>query len=385
MSLGTNFFILIGETVPKPVPTFVIEAFEKVEITHSEYQKSGFQAVFKIGRSQKTDLKDYQIVNNPLFTVFNRIIILVSIGASQTVLFDGVITNQELSSSLELGQSTFTITGLDISLMMDLEERSVSHVAQDELMIAQLIIAKYAKYGLILKVIAPPTQDRPTMNERTPVQLVTDLEYLQAMAERFAYVFNVTPGPTVGVNTAYWGPPKRTSTPQKALTVNMGSSSNVLSISFQYDALAATAIDGSIQDRKTNQQYSVQERESDRPSLAKKSALHVKKSVSQSQSHTRIKQFRESGRNSIQAASKAQAIADRSVDDIVTVTGELDSVRYGGILYVGGVVGLRGSGYSYDGLYYVKEITHIFTKGNYKQAFKLARNGLGSTVQKVIV
>jgi len=378
MSLGKNLFILIGETVPKPVPASVMDAFEKVEVTHSDHQKSGSQIVFKVGRSQTKDLKDYQIVNNPLFAVFNRIILVISTGASQTVLFDGVITNQELSPSSEIGQSTFTITGLDISLMMDLEEKSVSHVAQDESAIARLIIAKYAKYGLVPKVVAPPRQDRPTINERTPIQLVTDLEYLQAMAERFAYVFNVTPGPTVGINTAYWGPPKRTSTPQKALTVNMGSSTNVVSISFQYDALAATAVDGSIQDRRTNQKRPVQESESDRPFLAKKSAL-------QAQSHTRVKQFRESGRDSIQAGSKAQAITDRSVDNIVTVTGELDTVRYNDILRLGGVVALRGVGYSYDGLYYVREVTHTLTKGEYKQAFKITRDGLGSTVQKVTI
>ncbi|MEM1243102.1 MAG: hypothetical protein AAGI45_24995, partial [Cyanobacteria bacterium P01_H01_bin.26] len=179
-------------------------------------------------------------------------------------------------------------------------------------------------------------------------------------------------------NTAYWGPPKRRSTPQKALTMNMGAYTNISSVNFQHDALAATTVDGSVQDRKTNQKRPVQERQSDRTSLSKKSALKA-------QSHKRLKQFRETGRDLAQAAYRAQAIADRSVDDVVTVTGKIDTVRYGEILRLRGVVGLRGAGHSYDGLYYVKEVTHTLHKGNYNQSFTITREGLGTTRQKVAV
>jgi hypothetical protein len=378
MPLGINLALLIGKTVPKPVPREVMEAFQRVEITHSDEDVSGFQLVFKVGRSGKKAVKDYPITQNPIFTVFNRVILVVTLGFSAKVLMDGVIVNQELSPSAEPGQSTFTITGLDVSAMMDLEERSVSHKAQDEATIARLIILDYAKYGLIPKVVAPPVQDRPTINERTPTQNKTDLEHLNEMAERFAYVFYVMPGPAIGSNTAYWGPPKRESRPQKALTMNMGSFTNISSVSFQHDAMAATTVDGDVQDRKTNQKRPVQEKQSDRPTLAKSSALKA-------QSHTRLKQFRETGRNLAQADAKAQAIADRSVDDVVTVNGELDTIRYGDILRARGLVGLRGVGYTYDGLYYVKKVTHTLTLGEYKQSFTLTRDGLGTTKRRVAV
>jgi hypothetical protein len=68
------------------------------------------------------------------------------------------------------------------------------------------------------------------------------------------------------------------------------------------------------------------------------------------------------------------------VDNVVTVTGDLDAVTYGGLLQVRGVVTLRGVGFNYDGLYYVKSVTHKINKGDYKQSFTITREGLGSTL-----
>ena len=43
-------------------------------------------------------------------------------------------------------------------------------------------------------------------------------------------------------------------------------------------------------------------------------------------------------------------------------------------------MGVRGAGYCFDGLYYVKSVTHHIKRGEYKQNFTLTRNGLVSTV-----
>jgi len=69
--------------------------------------------------------------------------------------------------------------------------------------------------------------------------------------------------------------------------------------------------------------------------------------------------------------------------DAVTGEGSLDVTRYGGILQARQLVGVRGAGPAFDGLYYVKSVTHKIKRGQYKQNFKLTRNGLMSTVQTV--
>jgi hypothetical protein len=81
----------------------------------------------------------------------------------------------------------------------------------------------------------------------------------------------------------------------------------------------------------------------------------------------------------MQAFARAQGMTDASTDHVLTVTGELDAVRYGDILKARGLVGLRGAGYSHDGLYYIKNVTHAIQRGDYKQRFTLTREGFGST------
>jgi len=49
------------------------------------------------------------------------------------------------------------------------------------------------------------------------------------------------------------------------------------------------------------------------------------------------------------------------------------------------LVGVRGAGPSFDGLYYVKSVTHNIKRGEYKQSFTLSRNGLISTLPRLPV
>ena len=374
--LGTQLTLLIGPTIPVPAPFTFLEALDNVAVTHSDGGRSGFQITFRAGRS-KTDLLDYELLSNPLLRPFNRVILVVTFGAIPQVLMDGMITDQQFAPSSQPGASTLTITGEDVSIMMDLEEQSVEHPAQPEALIALKLIGSYAQYGLIPMVIPPPSIDVPLPIERIPVQQGTDLEYLQQMAARFGYVFYVTPGPAPGTNRAYWGPPVRVGVPQKAITVNMGPDTNADIANSRYDSLAPTFVTGQVQDRRTNQTMPIQTPVSTRPPLVSQPAWAT-------QTQTRTQQQRESGLDTMQAFTRAQAELDASTDNTVTVSGELDASRYEALLQPRGLVGVRGAGYSYDGLYYVKSVTHNISQGTYQQRFTLTREGLGSISPVVI-
>ncbi len=84
-----------------------------------------------------------------------------------------------------------------------------------------------------------------------------------------------------------------------------------------------------------------------------------------------------------QAKARAQSITDVSLGKVLRVEGVLDAQKYGGLLRARGLVGLRGAGKSYDGLYYVKSVTHELELGKYQQRFVLTREGLGATVPVV--
>jgi hypothetical protein len=81
--------------------------------------------------------------------------------------------------------------------------------------------------------------------------------------------------------------------------------------------------------------------------------------------------------NPLQAIARAVAEVSKSAD-AVTASGQLDALRYGRLLQARRLVGVRGAGLAYDGLYFVKSVTHNINchTGEFKQSFQLARNGL---------
>lgn len=375
--LGIHLTILIGPTVPAPAPAFLADALQSVEVTHRDTGRSGFQITFQVGRSGLAGLIDYPLFTTPLLRTFNRVILVVTVDVTPRVLIDGIITHQQLSPSDQPGQSTVTITGEDVSVMMDLEERSAEHPAQDETIIANKLILSYAQFGLIPMVMPPPVVDPPIPIDRVPVQQGTDFGFLNEMAGRFGYVFYVIPGPAPFTNTAYWGPPVRLGVPQSALTVNMGAETNVDSFDVRFNAMDPTLVEGQVQDRLTNQSIPVQTFASLRPPLAAFPAWLV------NQPNVRRTQFRQSGVNMVEAYARAQGQTDASIDAVVA-EGNLDVSRYGNLLQPRALVGVRGAGYSYDGFWYVKSVTHSLRRGSYRQRFTLTREGLGSTTPVVI-
>lgn len=69
--------------------------------------------------------------------------------------------------------------------------------------------------------------------------------------------------------------------------------------------------------------------------------------------------------------------------DAISANGSLDVLRYGQILRARMLVGVRGAGLAYDGLYYVNSVTHSIKRGEYKQNFTLSRDGLISRASRV--
>jgi hypothetical protein len=364
---------MIGPTVPLPATPDIAEAMQSVSVTQNDEGRSGFQIVLQVGRAGPTDLLDYRLLLNPLLNLFNRVIITVLFDALPQVLMDGIITNRQFAPSKEPGLGTLTLTGEDVSVMMDMTKKRANYPMMSEPLIALAIIGSYAQYGLVPVVIPPTTIDQPLPTDRTPVQQSTDLEHLKTIGERFGHVFYVEAGPVPGVNTAYWGPPKRASAPQRALTVSMGPQTNVESINFAYNGLAPTVVDDEIQDKDFNIKVPVKTVVSTRlPPLALMPALptqlpNVRKTLLE----------RGSGLTVMEAFSRAQAITDKSVDGVATAQGELDALQYGGVLKPRGIVGVRGAGFTHDGLYYVKSVSHSISKGQYKQRFSLTREGSG--------
>jgi hypothetical protein len=86
----------------------------------------------------------------------------------------------------------------------------------------------------------------------------------------------------------------------------------------------------------------------------------------------------------MKAISRGLAEAKNSQDS-VTASGTLNVLRYGQALKARQLVGVRGAGVAYDGLYYVQSVTSTLNRGEFKQSFQLTRNGLVSITPRVPV
>jgi hypothetical protein len=237
-----------------------------------------------------------------------------------------------------------------------------------------LIIAKYAMFGLIPLVIPSFSTDLPIPTERVPKHEGTDLEYIERLARHVGHVFYIDPGPTPGTNVAYWGPEIKVGVPQPALNLDMDVYTNVEKLSFTFDGSKGVLPIVFIQNSLTKIPIPIP--------IPKINPLQPPLGVIPCPI-TNIKVLKETAKLSPMAAiGLGIAVASRSAD-AVSGKGTLDAVRYGRLLKSRQLVGVRGAGLAFDGLYFVKSVTTNIKQGALKQDFELTRNGLVSITPRV--
>ena len=366
--LGIRLVLLVGKTVPQPAPADVVDAITRVEVTNDAELGDGFQISFTLGKDQAGS---YGVLDGGALDLFNRAVIAVAVGAVPEVLIDGIIAHHQLVPSNEPGMSTLTVTGRDLRQVLDLEEKNEKYENQPDFVIFTRLIADYGQYGLVPQ--ATPTTDFPIELQRIPRQHETDLKFIERMAKRNGFVFYIEPV-TFGVNRAYFGPETRAGVPQPALTVNMDAFTNVNTLSFSHDALASTGAAGSIVEPFTKISIPL-------PSLPSLRIPPLAASPTPAQRKTIVRNA--ANQNPAQAASTAAAAATNAPEP-VKGEGELDTLRYGGVLRARQPVGVRGAGHSYDGNYYVRRVKHVITSGvSYTQQFAISREGTGELLPVV--
>ncbi len=366
--------LLMGPVVPVPVPKSIIDALTSVQVKTSAGEASGFQITFTF--SSKSPLNTLLLLLGQIGP-FIRTIIIVTVNGTPNVLMDGMIAHQQVSPNVETGQSVLTVTGTDLSGVMGLIDfTGIPYPAMPAEARVALIIAKYAIFGMIPLVIPSVFFDVPIPTIRIPVHQGTDLVYINQLASDVGYIFYVEPGPAPGTNIAYWGPEIKVGIPQPALNVNMDAYTNVESLSFSFNGANKSMPIVFIQNEETRVPIPIPIPDISpfNPPLGLIPAIPVHFPMMSNTANL----------NPIQAIALGLAEASRTSDS-VTGTGALNVVRYGRILKARSLVGVRGAGDAFDGLYFVKSVTHKIQRGEYKQDFTLTRNGLLSTVPRVPV
>jgi hypothetical protein len=371
--------LLIGPEVPLPAPIDLMEALTSVEISEKTEGHSGFELVFNADRSGLDGLLDYPLMSNPLFKTFNRVTLIATVAATPYVLINGFITHQQVVP--KTGESgTIVISGGDVSMMMNRDENIVYYPELADPEIVEEICLRYAEYGLDCEVIPPSTLNQPIPEGRVPTQRCTDWKFIKYLAKRYGYQFYITPGLVPDTNKGYWGPPKFAGDPKPALTTNMGTFNNIESINFTNNALTPTTVGGEIMDPDEDDPAPIETEAADLPPMAAEptsdeNLLYTRKIL------PRYSQ----GEGVIEAETQAQGKTNSSSAKAVTVSGVIDTLVYSDVLHIGDIVGMRGVGWSFDGLYRIHSVNHSLKRGAYKQHFELTRDGLGSLTPVVAV
>jgi len=291
------------------------------------------------------------------------------------VLIDGVMTEHNVDTKATQGIATLTIVGEDLSRVMDyLDVSGLPYPAIPPEGQVALALLKYAIFGVTPMVIPSLMIDVDIPVMKISRHQGTDLSHIKRLARLVGYVFYLEPGPTPGTSIAYWGPEIKVGQPQPALSLDADAATNVESLSFTFK-----------NDRKVLPIVVIQEPITKAPipiPVGDISPLDPPLGMAPP-FPKKIDLIAGSAKWSfIRAGLIAMAKAAQS-SGAVTGTGSLDVTRYGRILKARRLVGVRGAGTAFNGLYYVSAVTHAIKRGEYKQQFTLDRIGLISTLGSI--
>lgn len=378
MLKGINLQLYVGPLVPIPASRAVIEALNEVTVTTTDGKRSGFQLSFTISTQSPLHTLFLLTGGGPI-KILRVVIVAVHNGTPQ-VLMDGVVTDHEIVPGSDAGHATLKITGKDLSVLMDMIDFSgFPFPALPAEGRVALMLLKYAVLGIVPLVVPSIFIDVVIPTSRIPAQKGTDLSYINELASKAGYVFYLEPGPAPGASIAYWGPQIKVGAPQPALNINMDAHTNVESLTFSFDNNLNAIPTLFYHEEKTKAVITIPIPPITplNPPLGLIPPIPNRlESVSKDDDLSKYSLPRAIVVGVAKAAKWAEA---------VTATGELNVLRYGRILKARQLVGVRGAGTAYDGLYYVKSVTHKIKRGEYKQSFELSRNGLISTIPQVPV
>lgn len=366
--LGVRLIVWAGP-VPVPTSSALLQAIESLEVERSADEQGGFQITL---RAEKSIGGEYDLLINPQLAVGSRVVIGVLMGVVPEWLCDGVITHRELLPSDKPGQSRLTVTGRDLSSLLDLVDVVMSYPGCPDSVIALTILARYAAFGVVPAVSV--TTDVPLPLERIPLQRETDLKCLRRLAKDNGYVFYIQPL-GYGSNLAYFGPDTRLSLPLTPLRVDMGTQSNVSSLTVRQDGARPEIVEGRSYPTGSPVAVPVFGLPSiPIPPLAAIPTLPMRWRFDSDLT----------ARSVPRALLAATAMQASAASTVVEASGTLDTVQYGSIMHPRRLIGVVGAGYSFDGYYSVSKVRHQIAREKYSQQFTLHREGIGSLTPTVL-
>lgn len=352
-----------------PAPPAVVETVQEIVVDATIGEASAFR--LRLGLPQNIT-GDWGVLALDLFRPLVPVTIRVQAGtALPTAIIAGYVTAQEATYSEQPGGTHLSVTGMDSTLRMNLQEKVTPWPSMPDSAIAATI---FGQYGVIPKV--QPTGPVLVEPEGTQIQRGTDIRFLRHLARRNGFDCYIQPEPLTGLETGHFEPRSLVGAPEAVISVNMGEATNVSDFAIRHHMLRPTGAVAATLDVATKAPQPAVAPVSTQVPLGLEPALtRIVPPPLVRPTDTGLTQTAD-----LQAAS--QAIADRSSWSVVA------SGRVGpdvGVLRPGGLVTVRGAGRVYNGSYYVTRVQHVIDPGSYVQLFEAERNAVTMTGSELFV
>jgi phage protein D len=358
---GIATMLQIGFT---PAPPPVVEAVEEIVVESTLETSSAVR--IRLGIAQN-DLGDWRFLQEDLFRPLAPMTVRVGVGTVPVpeALITGYLSQQHITYADVAGSSTLEISGLDATLLMNLQEKVMPWPNLPDGAIAAAIFGQYA----LLPIVQPtaPTLIEP---EGTTMQRGTDLRFLQRLAKRNGFDVYVQPEPLTGVDQGFFRPRQTLGLPQAVLNVHMGSETNVGGFRVRYDMSQPTGVVAAGLDTTTK---------APQPALAPvalQPPMGVEPTLLRVLPPPVVRPADTGAMRTSELQALAQGIADRSSYAVVA---EGEAGPDVGVLRPGGLVAVRGLGRLLNGLYLLTRVRHRITDGSYVQQFEARRNAVTMT------
>jgi phage protein D len=360
MSEDAAYTLLIDNA---PADAELVEALQELEIELALEEASAFKLRFGI---EQTDTGDWSLLDQDPFKPLLPIQIRVQRGSGiPEAVINGYVSEHHVDYA-QAGGSSIAVSGMDATLLMNLEEKVKSWSNMPDGAIAASIFGDNTMIPMV--DVASPVLTEPT---GTTIQRTTDIRFLKRLAARNGVDCFVQPEPFSGVDQGFFKTRTLSGPADAVLNVSMDETdTNVSGFAIRYDAAKPTKAKANGIDPGTK---SAQPGDA---SSTQQQALGSEGTLSRGSSTATVLPSDLGLTQSGDLQKAAQAIADRSAWAVhASGTVGLDVA----LLKPGGLVNIRGVGRLFNGTYLVTRVHLKLAAGEFEQRFEAQRNAVGET------
>jgi phage protein D len=347
----------------KPATPELIAVIQHLEV--EDHAEMADMVRLSVAISIRDGCGSWNVVDEKIFQRLTKLRINVNVGSGKTEpLIEAYVIETNASFANQPGQSILNVVAMEPTVRMNLNHTVQPWPNMTDSGVAEKIFSTYD-----FEPVIDDTQPTRDEDDYTQMQRGTDIQFMQALAERNGFECYVELNSETGKVEGHFHKPRLQLSPQGVLSVNMGDATNVNSFQARFDMLKpATA-------KAANVDVHSKEQQTANPTDLEDKALGSAPTVT----GANPRQVLISGTGLSQTGdlqTAAQSVVDRS-SWAITAEGEVNTVAYGDVIRAKRPIMVRGAGLQFSGTYYVEQVLHSFSGDGYTQHFSLKRNASG--------